>query len=94
MLEKERIQRGLKRLEEEGARQAKLFRDAFQTEEAHRIVTQVKELKEQLLEFSGREGIVSGDLEEAKGAADRIREDYDRLSAEMGQLEEKLLIRT
>ncbi len=46
--------------------------------------------KEQLLEFSGREGIVSGDLEEAKGAADRIREDYDRLSAEMGQLEEKL----
>ncbi len=46
--------------------------------------------KEQLLEFSGREGIVSGDLEEAKGAADRIREDYDRLSAEMSQLEEKL----
>ncbi len=46
--------------------------------------------KEQLLEFSGREGIVSGDLEEAKGAADRIREDYDRLSAEIGQLEEKL----
>ena len=42
------------------------------------------------MEFSGREGIVSGDLEEAKGAADRIREDYDRLSAEMGQLEEKL----
>ncbi len=33
---------------------------------------------------------MSGDLEEAKGAADRIREDYDRLSAEMGQLEEKL----
>ncbi len=46
--------------------------------------------KEQLLEFSGREGIVSGDLEEAKGAADRIREDYDRLSAEMSQLEERL----
>ena len=46
--------------------------------------------KEQLLELSGREGIVSGDLEEAKGAADRIREDYDRLSAETGQLEEKL----
>ncbi len=54
VLEKERIQRGLKRLEEEGARQAKLFRDAFQTEEAHRIVTQVKELKEQLLEFQNK----------------------------------------
>ncbi len=54
VLEEERIWKGLKRLEEEGARQAKLFRDAFLTEEAHRIASQVKELKEQLLEFRNK----------------------------------------
>ncbi len=51
VLEEERIRRGLKKLEEEAAKQEKLFRDVFKTEEAHRIVKQVAELKEQLLEF-------------------------------------------
>ena len=51
VLEEERIRRGLRKLEEEAVRQEKIFRDSFRTEEAHRIALQVKELKEQLLDF-------------------------------------------
>ena len=51
VLDEERIRAGVKRLEKEAARQEKVFREAHQTEEAHRIVTQVRELKEQLVEF-------------------------------------------
>ena len=54
VLEEERIRRGLKKLEEEAGKQEKLFRDSFRTEEAHRIAVQVKELKEQLLEFQAQ----------------------------------------
>ena len=54
VLEEERIQKGLKKLEKEGARQEKVFRESFCTEEAHRIAVQVKELKEQLLEFKSK----------------------------------------
>lgn len=54
VLEEERIKAGLKKLEAEAAAQEKLFREAFKTEEAHRIVTQVKELKEQLLELKSK----------------------------------------
>ncbi len=54
VLEEDRIRRGLKKLEEEAGKQEKLFRDSFRTEEAHRIAVQVKELKEQLLEFQAQ----------------------------------------
>ncbi len=54
VLEEERIRAGLKKLEAESAKQQKIFREAFQTEEAHRISSQVKELKEQLLEFKAK----------------------------------------
>ncbi len=54
VLGKERIHLGLQKLEKEAKRQEQLFRDAHQPEEAHRIVTQVKELKEQLLEFQSK----------------------------------------
>ena len=54
VLEEERIRTGLKKLEAESAKQQKIFREAFQTEEAHRISSQVKELKEQLLEFKAK----------------------------------------
>uniref|UniRef100_UPI0040567448 transcription-repair coupling factor n=1 Tax=Acetatifactor sp. TaxID=1872090 RepID=UPI0040567448 len=54
VLESERILRGLAKLEQEAQKQEKIFRDAHQPEEAHRIVTQVKELKEQLLEFQSK----------------------------------------
>ena len=50
ILTKDRIRDGLKKLEQEAAKQEKLFRDAHQPEEAHRIATQVRELKEQLTE--------------------------------------------
>ena len=54
VLDEARIRAGMKKLEAEAAKQEKRFRDAFQTEEAHRIAAQVKELKEQLLEFKSK----------------------------------------
>ena len=42
------------KLEKEADKQEKIFRDAHQPEEAHRIATQVSELKEQLLEFQSK----------------------------------------
>ncbi len=50
VLEEDRIRQGLERLEREAKKQEKLFRDSQRPEEAHRIATQVKELREQLLE--------------------------------------------
>ncbi|MBE5883786.1 MAG: transcription-repair coupling factor [Lachnospiraceae bacterium] len=54
VLDEERIKAGLAKLEKEAVKQEKIFREAHQPEEAHRIVTQVKELKEQLLEFQSK----------------------------------------
>lgn len=54
VLDDARIRAGLKKLEAEAKNQEKLFRDTFKTEEAARIVTQVRELKEQLLEFKSK----------------------------------------
>ncbi len=51
VLSDERIREGLARVEKEAAGQEKIFRDSFLTEEAHRISVQVRELKDQLLEF-------------------------------------------
>ena len=51
VLEEDQIIQGIKRLEKEAQKQEKIFRDAHQSEEAHRIAVQVKELKEQLLEL-------------------------------------------
>ena len=54
VLSEEQIRKGIARLEKEAAKQEKIFRDAYQPEEAHRIATQVSELKEQLLEFQSK----------------------------------------
>ncbi len=54
VLSQERIRAGLHKLEQEAGKQEKFFRDAHQPEEAHRIATQVSELKEQLLEFQSK----------------------------------------
>lgn len=54
VLDGERIRAGLKKLEEEAKKQEKLFRDGFKTEEAARIAAQVRELREQLLEFKSK----------------------------------------
>ncbi len=59
VLDEERIRSGLAKLEKEAVKQEKIFRDAHQPEEAHRIVTQVKELKEQLLEFMSKVNLES-----------------------------------
>ena len=54
VLEPQRIRAGLEKLEKEAAKQEKVFRDAHQPEEAQRIASQVKELREQLLEFQSK----------------------------------------
>ncbi|MCH5343482.1 MAG: transcription-repair coupling factor [Acetatifactor sp.] len=59
VLSEERIRTGLKKLEREAKEQEKRFRDAHQPEEAHRIATQVKELREQLLEFKSKVNLES-----------------------------------
>lgn len=45
------LKEGLDRIEEEGTKVSKKFRDAFKTEESHRIDVQIKTLKEDLLEL-------------------------------------------
>ena len=54
VLDDNRVINGLKRLEEECKKQEAYFREQHKPEEAHRIVSQVSELKEQLLEFKSR----------------------------------------
>jgi transcription-repair coupling factor (superfamily II helicase) len=51
VLSEEQIHAGLEKIEKEAKAQEKLFREAHRPEEAHRIATTVKELKEQLTEF-------------------------------------------
>ena len=61
--------KGISYIEKEAAEQEKRFRDAFLTEEAHRISTQIRELKEQVLEFqnlSGLEGYIRYFYEEER----------------------------
>ncbi|MCM1044061.1 MAG: transcription-repair coupling factor [Candidatus Gastranaerophilales bacterium] len=59
VLSKDRVRAGLSRLEQETARQEKIFRDAHQPEEAHRLVAQMKELEEQLTEFQSKVNLES-----------------------------------
>lgn len=59
VLTQTRIREGIAKLEKEAEKQEKIFRDAHQPEEAHRIAVQVKELKEQLLEFQSKVNLES-----------------------------------
>ena len=51
ILSEERLKKGIARIEKEAKAQEELFRKDFKTEEAHRIKSQIRELKEQVLEF-------------------------------------------
>ena len=51
VLSEERLKAGMEKIEAEAKKQEQIFRDSFLTEEAHRISTQVKALREDLLEF-------------------------------------------
>lgn len=54
VLDDTRVRNGIKKLERESAEREAYFREHHQPEEAHRIAVQVKELKEQLLEFKSK----------------------------------------
>ena len=51
VLTEEEILAGVKKIEAEAKTREEFFRQKFQTEEAHRVATTVKELREQLIEF-------------------------------------------
>ncbi len=59
VLSEARIKSGLAKLEKEAQKQEKIFRDAHRPEEAHRISTQVRELREQLLELRSKTNLES-----------------------------------
>ena len=59
VLDDTRVRNGLRRLEAEAAKQEAFFRREHRPEEAHRIATQVKELKEQLVEFKSQVNLES-----------------------------------
>lgn len=54
VLNEKRIQEGIAKIEKDALKQEKIFRDNFQTEEAHRVKTQFEQLQEQVLEFGMR----------------------------------------
>ena len=51
VLSKEQLQKGMEKIEAECDKQVKKLREEFLTAEAHRLATQIKEIKEQLFEF-------------------------------------------
>ena len=51
LLSPERLQRGMDKIEKEGKAFCEKLRKEFHTEEAHRVETQLRELKEQVYEF-------------------------------------------
>jgi len=51
LLDEDRMKRGLTRIEKDAEATEKRMREAFETEEAHRVHQMIKELKEQVIEF-------------------------------------------
>lgn len=51
ILSEEQLRKGMDKIEKEGKSFAEKLRKSFHTEEAHRIETQIKELKEEVFEF-------------------------------------------
>ena len=50
-LSEEQLKKGMEKIEKEGKSFAQKLREDFHTEEAHRVETQIKELKEEVFEF-------------------------------------------
>lgn len=51
ILSDKRLEEGFVAIETEGKKTEEIFRHQYKTEEAHRIITQIKQLKEQVVEF-------------------------------------------
>ncbi len=59
IMSRERLEKGVRRIEADAETQEKKLREAFETEAAHRISTQIEELKEQLLELGAKVNLES-----------------------------------
>jgi len=73
ILQKEDLQKGLSRIEKDTEKIAKVFRDKMKTEEAHRLVSQFKTLKENIVELgmmTNLESYISYFYDELSGFAD------------------------
>ncbi len=77
-------------------RQAKAAKEYLRLKEelkiydANAFLMESGKLKEQLQELCDKENIVSGDLEEARAQAGRVKQEYDQLDKELLSLEEAL----
>ncbi len=59
VMDRQRLEEGVRRIQEDAQAQEKKLREAFETEAAHRISNQVAELREQLLEFQSKTNLES-----------------------------------
>lgn len=59
VLKRSMLEKGLAKLEQEAKAREEFFRGEFKTEEAYRVSSQIRELKEQLLELSGKANLES-----------------------------------
>lgn len=73
----------------ESAREYLRLKEELKAYEVNLFLTESKTLKEQLKETVEKETIVSGDLEDAGEASDRIKEQYDALDRMLMELEEQ-----
>ncbi|MBO5292161.1 MAG: transcription-repair coupling factor [Lachnospiraceae bacterium] len=77
ILDKKRLEKGMKSIEKEMIRTVKTLKDQFKTEEAHRLSTQVKQLKEEVMEFQSManlEGYVRYFYEDVASFLDLFRD--------------------
>lgn len=75
----------------EAAREYLRLKEELKAYEVNLFLLDSKELKTQIQEVSGKEHIVSDDLEEAKDSSEQIREDYDQLDTFLNELESQMV---
>ena len=71
----------------EAAREYLRLKEELKLYEVHLFLKETAGIKEQLSDLSGKEEIVSGDLEDARAASDQIKEHYDSLDEVLAALE-------
>lgn len=74
----------------EAAREYLRLKEELKAYEVNLFLLESEGIKTQLKEVSGKEEIVSGDLEDAKAASDKIKADYDSLDEVLSVLDSQI----
>jgi len=74
----------------EAAREYLRLKEELKAYEVNLFLLESEGIKSQLKEVSGKEEIVSGDLEDAKSASDKIKADYDSLDEVLSALDSQI----